>query len=390
MLKGEGMYSFFKNRYLVRICCADPEYILTRLTAIGVTIRNVHPIDRFTLQLEISGECYAAATELINRSGGKTVVIRLSGPAAIFQLAARRSVLICGIALMLLLTILIPTRIFFVSVEGNDAISTELLLQNADQLGLSFGASRKSVRSEKMKNALLQAMPDLKWVGINTYGCTAVISVLERDEADKDMPLRFGSIYATNDGIVSSITATKGTALCKPGQAISAGQLLISGYTDTGLVVRAEQAEGEVRAITQRKLEAIIPACNALRGEVSADKTRWALQFGKKRINLYIDSGNYDTGCGKIYKQYILTLPGGFQLPIALIKETTLRYSISNELYEPEQGAMQQLLREYILRIMIAGKILHEEVSAAGQDDIYSLTGKYVCEEMIGKLRRIE
>lgn len=31
-----------------------------------------------------------------------------------------------------------------------------------------------------MKNALLSAIPELQWAGVNTYGCRAVISVRER------------------------------------------------------------------------------------------------------------------------------------------------------------------------------------------------------------------
>ena len=36
------------------------------------------------------------------------------------------------------------------------------------------------IRSEKVKNSLLQRIPQLQWAGINTDGCVAVISVREK------------------------------------------------------------------------------------------------------------------------------------------------------------------------------------------------------------------
>lgn len=381
------MDSLFMTRYIVQISCAEPEYILTRLSKIGVTVRNVKPIEIYKVQAEIDSRSYAAVSGLVDRCGGKLSVIRMYGPAVALRSVKKRSILASGIILMLVLTLYIPSRIFFISVEGNDRLGEERILQCAEESGLMFGASRKNVRSEQIKNALLHAIPDLKWVGINTYGCHAVISVLERDLPDKGAPVGIGGIYATCDGIVSSITAVKGTPLCRPGQAVSAGQLLISGYTDAGLVVRAELAEGEVRAVTQHQITAFAPCYRKNKTETLSQKNQWSLQIGKKRINLYFNSGNFDIGCGKIYKIYDLSLPGGFRLPISLIKESVIRYTASDESSAPDEDLCNDLLCDYLTNAMIAGKILKAESSASAGDDICVLNGKYICEEMIGKLQ---
>ena len=74
-----------------------------------------------------------------------------------------------------------------------------------------------------------------------------------------------GSIVASRDGVITSITTTKGTPLCKAGQAVKAGQILISGYTDCGISIRADPAEGEVFAETYREMMTLYASKRARR-----------------------------------------------------------------------------------------------------------------------------
>lgn len=380
------MVFLFRTQYTVQISCAEPEYILTRLSRIGVTVRNVKPVEVYKMHLQIDSHDYAAVLALVERCGGKISIIRVFGPSVVLHLIKKRFVLAFGIIILLVLTLYIPSRIFFISVEGNVRLGEARILQCAEQSGLVFGANRKIIRSEKIKNELLHAIPDLKWVGINTHGCHAVITVLERDVQEKNVPAGIGGIYAACDGIVSSITAMKGTPLCRIGQAVSAGQLLISGYTDTGLVVRAELADGEVRAVTQHQISAFVPHHKIAKTIELSKKAKWSLLIGKKRINLCFSSGNFDAGCGKIYKEYNLSLPGGFRLPISLIQESVIQHTISDEITEPDKDRYESLLNDYLTDTMIAGKILKAEVFASADSDKCMLNGKYICEELIGKL----
>ena len=235
----------------------------------------------------------------------------------------------------------------------------------------------------------MEAIPELKWVGINTYGCRAVISVAER-AVEPDQQLNkagvFG-IYAHRDGIISGVTATSGTVFCKKGQAVKAGQLLISGYTNTGLITRGEQAEGEVSAITKRDITALIPSSSLQRGKILKRATRWGLQIGKKHINLYFDSGNYDAGCGKIYKTIDMVLPGGFRLPISLVKQTTFTYEYNQWIEEMNLDSLHALASDYVSQSMIAGEILHSDYAVYPAEGVYNYNGAYICNEMIGKLQ---
>ena len=83
--------------------------------------------------------------------------------------------MVIGLCLLLLLVCILPTRVLFMRVEGNESIPENLILEAAEDCGIRFGASRSAVRSEKVKNGILSRISELQWVGVNTKGCIAVI-----------------------------------------------------------------------------------------------------------------------------------------------------------------------------------------------------------------------
>ena len=266
-------------------------------------------------------------------------------------------------------------------------------MEIADACGIRFGASRRKVRSEAMKNALLDGLPELQWAGINTNGCSAIISVREREEktvATHDEGIC--SLVAVRDGIIQSGTASAGTLLCLPGQAVKAGDVLISAYTDCGISVRVQKAKGEIFAMTVRPLTVISPISFVKKGSTSKEIKKYSIQIGKKRINLSKDSGISYTTCDKIYEEYALTLPGGFQLPLSLSVETWYYRDIEENLMDIDTAGelSSQTAKGYLAENMISGKILDAVHSEANDGKIYRLEGIYLCSEMIARERNEE
>ena len=75
--------------------------------------------------------------------------------------------------------------------ERVDVAAARKILERAEYCGVHFGAKAGSVRSEQVKNRLLFEIPELRWAGVNTTGCTAVITVAERQSGEvpaEDLP----------------------------------------------------------------------------------------------------------------------------------------------------------------------------------------------------------
>ena len=383
------MRKLFETIYAVEITSADTVGFLGRTSEMGIKTINTKVVDDLNIQFQINKKFMPALTDLVSRLGCKMKVISLSGPFRLLIFAKERAALLCGLAFIFILTLFIPSRILFVEVEGNTSLEKQLILDHAESVGIHFGSKRKTVRSEEIKNALLMSLPELKWAGINTYGCRAVISVTERENMDKEQKQEVGvrGIYAARDGIVSEITTTRGTSMCKVGQGVRTGQLLVSGYTDCGLHVRAEQACGEIKAITKHSIYASVPVCNAVSDEIKGVEKKLSIQIGKKRIKLYNSSGNSTPSCDKIYETIHLTLPGGFQLPVSLVKETVISYVGSDSEVIPDEKVAADLARAFVNDSMVGGKILHIKTFSVEENGVIMISGVATCEEIISKLQ---
>jgi hypothetical protein len=131
---------------------------------------------------------------------------------------------LAGGLLLLVLILWLPSRVLFICVAGNTLVPEKQILEAAEKCGVGFGASRKDVRSESVKNALLEALPQLQWVGVNTSGCHAVITVREKSLPEKEEESDFpASMVASRDGYILSCTAERGSLAVTPGQTVQQG-----------------------------------------------------------------------------------------------------------------------------------------------------------------------
>lgn len=380
----------FVGTICAEVTSADIATLLANISHCGVIFRHVNYTDSLTVTVEINRLEYKIVKEYVARHGGSVRIIKKSGLYWRLKGFINRPFLIVGCAIVLLLISWIPTRVLFISVEGNTTIPSRLIIEQANLCGISFGASRREVRSEKMKNRLLGAIPSLQWAGINTNGCTAVISVRERTQKEADAEIhQVGSIVAVRDGIIESCTVQRGNPLCKIGQAVKNGDILISAYTDCGIKINATRAEGEVFAQTRHELTAYSPISYRQKGEATRIEKKYSILLGKKRINFYKGSGILGTSCDKIVNEYYLTLPGNFQLPIALLVTTTRVYDESMVVTATENAESEAIsyMQQYLISQMISGRILRDVTLAQYASDVCVFRGEFICSEMIGRVQ---
>lgn len=390
MLFGNG----FQGRMMVQLTSADPAAALRVINEKGITVRDaVMERDGLTCSFSIPRQAYKPLAAIAERRGDELKILQKKGMFWTVKNLVHRPVLCGGLLLLFVLTMLIPSRVFFFRVEGNSQISAKEILSVAQNCGIQFGMSRRELRSERIKNALLEAIPQLQWAGINTSGCVATITVRERQSVDTAPQVGgVSSIVASRDGVIQELTVVRGNGVCRVGQAVKAGQVLISGYTDCGLSIRAARAEGEIYASTQRNLSVVSPTQWAQKGEEKTSVKKIALIFGKKRINFYKGSGISDSSCVKMYSESYLTLPGGFQLPVTLVTEVWTEYEYADREVAGEDTAamLERFAQDYLSQQMVAGQILSGTQELASQEGVVILHGKYACREMIGQVRSEE
>ena len=375
----------------LRLISADPEGALAALQKTGITLLDMKMTDPLTWQFTVHRSDVKIIERITQRRGETLTHTRSFGVFWTLLRLRKRPVLLLGMLFLLVMSCYVPSRVFFVEVEGNVTVPSRYIAQQAQNCGIYFGASRKAVRSEQVKNRLLSQMPQLQWAGVNTAGCLAVITVQERnvEQLQEEQP-NVCSIVAARDGIIAEMTVLRGNRLCEPGQAVKAGQVLISGYTDCGLCIQATRAEGEILAHTQRRLSAVFPEERVIRGKIIGTEEKISLIIGKKQINFSKYSGLSGGSCAKIYEQKYMTLPGGFVLPVSLVRERITYYETADGYDADAEAFLRSFARHYVTKQTMAGKIENEQIYMMSADGLSKLEGVFSCIEQIGVTRAEE
>ncbi len=373
----------------VEIVSADVAGLLTLVSSNNIRIDHLYAIDEMTVRGTIYRLDYKKIKSITLRRGDKLTYIESRGIYWRGKRLATRPVLLTGLIFILALTLFLPSRILFIQVQGNCNIPSKMILEAAEKCGISMFASRREVRSEKIKNALLERIPDLQWVGVNTAGCVATICVSEKTTVNKadELEGKVSSVIATRDGIIRECIVRQGNAVCQVGQVVRAGQTLVSGYIDCGIKIKGTRADAEIFAQTLHDLQMVSPLVHQKRGLERCKKKKYSILIGKKLIKLYNDSGISDTTCVKIYDEIKLTLPGGYQLPISFIRESITDYHFCAADTINENEWLQDAAIRYLQSHMIAGQILNQHTEIELEDNVYYLSGQFSCLEMIGQTR---
>lgn len=381
-----------KKSVRVQVIGSDNALLLNALISAGIAVFHVHSIDEITMELYLKEKEANNAVKLLEKKGSAVTVFSLPSIVGYVQYFVKRQFLIIGILLMAAFWLWLPTRVFFVEVTGNHKIPTSQILEAAENIGLGFGADRRLIRNERIKNALLDQIPQLQWAGVNTAGCVARIHVREQENLEPSLQPTISNMVAACDGKVLSCTVTSGTAMCKEGSIVRAGDILISGLEDFGFSLVAGAAEGEVYAQTTHHFSAIMPVSVERSCEGRRVIAEIAIRLGKKRINFFKGSGILDTGCVKMYSNYTLQLPGYFLLPVSLeivsmqsglLSPTSVQGSDSAE-------SLYAFARDYLRGQMIAGNVLNGDEQLTVRPGYCRLDGHYVCKEMIGRIQEIK
>lgn len=374
---------------ILELSAGDLGSAVRTITASGIPLYDIAQNSDLSATFRINKKDYGSIQHMAKRKGWTVRILERKGLFWLMRRIFMRPALVGVLGLILMISIFLPGKVLLVEVEGNERIPEKRILEAARQSGIGFWADRRQVRSEKMKNALLGALPELQWAGVNTYGSRAVITVRERaEEAQQQAQFGVSSVVAARDGVILSTVATRGSCVVTPGQAVREGELLISGVMDYGLTVRMTQAEGEIFAQTRRNLTVKTLQEQDQRTRKGSTTEKYSLIIGKKRINFYKGSGISDSSCVKMYSEYVLMLPGGFALPLSIVKESVTEFDLTPCAQEEEAvfAGLSDFAQKYLQQLMVAGVIVSREEEVL-PDQGWVLEGSYECQEMIGRVK---
>lgn len=370
---------------------ASPEWALERLSNARVAFLRVQRIDDFTIALLILRKDVLKAEAAAQKAMCELAVVREMGFGKTFGGLWRRRLFVLGLLLCAAGAFVIPKFVFFYDVVGNETVPDAEILRALHSLGVGFGTYGPDIQPQALKNKMLLLVPELQWFTVQQSGMCAHVVVRERPEKlaveERRAPM---NVVAAKDGVLTSVSSLEGNCLCAPGQAVTEGQVLISAYTDLEFTTRVSAALGEIYAETLTHKQVVCPDTALFKQPNGKTARRISLLVGEKRWNIFANGGNLEGKCDKITKTHMLTLPGGFEIPVGLEITEFSGYDLVKKPL-PEETAQALLIEQLergVRQDMIAGEILDEALDLTRQNDRYELHASVRCEEMIARMVR--
>jgi len=382
--------NFLRGSVLLEIQSPYPERIVNLCAVHGIPFWSLHWLDQETCTVRTSRTGVRRLREVTGQVECAITCRAESGvPRFLHRLRGHR-VLVAGLLLFCLLLFGGNLFIWDFRVIGNETVPSETILRALEEYGITVGTVGLNIDQEAMRNHVLLELPDLSWLVVNVKGCTAHVQVVERQRPpqmiDED---EISNVVARQSGLVTRVEALDGKAQVAVGSTVLKGQLLISGVVDSQQSgVRLLHGMGEVWARTWYDLSVMVPLQENRYTQIEGETTKISLDFGKQRIKLYAKGSVAGINCDKIIQYEPLTLPGGFRLPITLVREKTLRYVAETAARDPEEAqregeqALLQLLEQ---QLDGRGSIELTRFSATEKGNYLLVTLSAECHEQIGQ-----
>lgn len=381
------LYIFLRGSVELTITGAAQQILLNRLAKEQIPFWNLRQQTPLQMQLCIFRKDEKKTKKMIRYSQCELEQIQYQGLRQSMAFLKKRPLLWLGALLAASALLILPNFVWNVQIVGNESLPTEKILQELRSMQIDFGTWGPSIQSSAVRDQLLNRFSSLRWCAVNrTGGCLTVLIKEKQETQEPETPLT-ANIVAARTGIIEQMHIYNGFRQCQVGDAVTQGQLLVSGIAEWPMGIQSVCASAEIYALTQHQITTQTPSVAGEKEFISDEMTCYNLIVGRKRINLYGNSGILHTKCDKISIQKQLTLPGGYAFPLTLEIVTIRPYTLSPVAIEEETAAakLEKFSEQMVKRTMIAGTILNRQSTIEQVNDCYVLTSKYGCREMIAR-----
>lgn len=277
----------------------------------------------------VDGACYEAdfkrLEELAKERGWKLTRLAPKRLSRVKNWLKRRVAVAVGIVLCVALAVAAMQFVWRVVILDAGPYESEVRVYLKEK-DIRPGRWKRDISLEEIITDLEWRMPRVAWVQAYYRGTSIVIrcilGVPPPDIVTQGGP---GDVVAERDGIIVSILPLAGTAACKPGDIVRAGQVLIAGW---------ERGTGEEKVAVKARGIAIARGWVGAKVRVSLDETL-STPTGREAVTQMVSTpfftlGNSETPEFLQYDKTVEIWPiGGAWWPVSLRRETYAEVALS-------------------------------------------------------------
>lgn len=382
------MMKWIRGTRKISVFGAAPERCVNRWISRDLPFWSLERKSEMEYLCSVYSSDYPALVQEANRAQCDLKTLYISGLPVILSRLRPRAVLVSGVLLAVLLVLLAQNYVWFVQIRGTERIPEGELKRALAEEGVRFGAWGPDLEPEELKNRLLNRVPTLRWLAVNREGALVTVLCAERKPEEPALDTAgITDLIAVKPGVVRELHVINGFAQTAPGEIVMPGDILISGTMEWTTHIQATHAEGEVYADTLNTVKLVCPSAAVKKRYTGRTETVRTIIFQRNRRKLSGNSGIFGTMCDRMIETTVMSLPGGFELPLVLETETLLEYRLEPIMLS-EDEAKTLLESEAVRRTtreMVSGTIEAMQTRITKQNNRYCCVVGLNCLELISK-----
>lgn len=288
----------------------------------------------------------------------------------------KRKGLVIGAFLIFVALTVLSQFVISISVEGNNRVSSEKIIAEAEELGLRKWVLKNSIDLDELSKQLQEGNEDIIWATMEERGTNIRIRVVE-----KTLPQRVlyqGDLIAAKTGFVDDVIVIQGIVAVKEGELVKEGQILIraaggmteysydvGGKADTKEnAIDAPAAKGFVRGRVWYSAQEKVTLQEDLIEKTGKSANGWGIKIKDRVIMITNQKSPYPKS---IQESHIIALPGwrNWRFPVEIIKvqyEETQIVHVERTLSEARVHAEAEAREKLKKEIKPDAKILQDKV----------------------------
>lgn len=292
----------------------------------------------YTLRTSLS--CAEGLLASAEEAGIRAEVLRQRGLPFLLARYRKRPGLLVGMLAGLFLLFFGELFVWKISVNGNTLLTDREIVDALNAYGIGVGSYIPDIPVLRAQNDFLLTYSDISSVAINVKGTHIEVEVLERTHAPEIDPNDgVCNLVASEDGIVLSVDVAAGTALVKPGDVVTEGQILVSAYTVDGRgIYRLHHARGSVTAQVYADCSFVIPLERTVKRYTGKTKKKTTLTMLGKDLDLFRGEESPYACFDTEVEEVPFVLFGVAETPIVRTTVTYLEYEPEAMTLTPEQA----------------------------------------------------
>lgn len=241
------LWNYLRGYVIIKITGEYVERLLNQAAIKGIFLWDIKRIDTNILLAKVGVRDFFRLSRLTKKARCRVIILKKAGAFFMLYKLKKRKIFLAGVAFFIAAVYFLSSFIWAIDVKTSDLQLKRAVEADLRSWGLKEGTFKYNFDKKYYMDKLLQKHQEIAWVEMQVKGSRLIIELVKKKlppELEENTPC---DIIASKDGIIEEIIPLKGEAVVKPGDTVSAGDILITGKIriGTGQSVKDENQKSE-------------------------------------------------------------------------------------------------------------------------------------------------